>query len=47
MMTVLADIPQHKQHVDRVRKLSRDDSLVVRNLNFHTKKYWRYHRGRG
>ncbi len=46
MVTVLAGIPEHKQHVDRVRDLADEDSLVIRNLDYHASKYWRHHRRR-
>ena len=46
MMTALAHIPQHEAHVQRVRSLSKEDSLVHRNLEVHATQFWPHHRAR-
>ncbi len=41
MMTALARVPQHAGHASAARKLAAGDSLVARNLEVHSTKYWR------
>ena len=47
MMTALAGIPEHETHVKRIRALAAADSLVVTNLDLHSRKFWANHRSRG
>ncbi|MHC4416491.1 MAG: hypothetical protein ACYS0G_14560 [Planctomycetota bacterium] len=44
MVTVFARIPEHDQHVARVRALAAEDSLVARNLRILITRYWPHHR---
>ena len=46
MMTVAADVADHKTHIERVLVLAAPDSLVRSNLDTHRNEYWNHHRGR-
>lgn len=46
MVTVLAGIKEHDAHVSRIKKLASEDSLVMKNLETHSKGIWTNFHGR-
>lgn len=46
MVTVLAGIKEHDVHVSRIKKLADEDSLVMKNLQMHSKGIWTSAHGR-
>ncbi len=46
MATVLAGIKEHDEHAARVRKMAKEDSLVLKNLEVHSKGIWTSAHGR-
>lgn len=47
MVTVLAGIKEHDEHIARIKKLASEDSLVMQNLETHSKGIWtRFHGSR-
>jgi hypothetical protein len=47
MITVMAGIPEHHEHVARVRKLADAGSVVMTNLDQHAAAHWPGHRRHG
>lgn len=46
MVTVLTGNKEHDEHVARIRKLASEDSLVMKNLEIHSKGIWTNFHGR-
>ena len=47
MATVIAGIPEHRQHAMRVKTLAKKDSLAMKNLKYHAERIWIHAHGRG
>lgn len=47
MATVIAGIPEHRQHAMRVKMLAKKDSLAMKNLKYHAERIWIHAHGRG
>ena len=47
MATVIAGIPEHRQHTMRVKTLAKKDSLAMKNLRYHAERIWIHAHGRG
>ncbi len=46
MATVMAGIPEHDEHAERVKTLAKKDSLAMKNLRYHAEKIWTHAHGR-
>ena len=47
MATVIAGIPEHRQHAMRVKTLAKKNSLAMKNLKYHAERIWTHAHGRG
>ncbi|MCH8823994.1 MAG: hypothetical protein IH984_10840 [Planctomycetes bacterium] len=47
MVTVLSGIKEHHEHSTRVKQLAKADSLVMKNLETHSKGIWTHAHGKG